>query len=135
MALASFRNAETDRQRVCFLKEQGFTSAAIAWALAIPESTVKRWVSAKNPRDFCGRPTLLSVDQDKTLLEAVLSAANHHNPWTISELQVKVTVPHAAFVVALKGLMLGTFPLIIKFRHKECLALKRPLPVAGPGAG
>ena len=61
-----------------------FTFAVISWVLKSQLTTVKRWAACSTSPMVRGRRPLLTVEQEKDIVEAVLDAARNHKAMTPS---------------------------------------------------
>ena len=73
-----------------YLRSMNFTFAVISWVLKSPLTTVKRWAACSTSTMVRGRRPLLTVEQDKGIVEAVLDAARNHKAMTPSAVRETV---------------------------------------------
>ena len=73
-----------------YLRSINFTFAVIFWVLKSPLTTVKRWEACSTSTMVRGRRPLLTVEQEKGIVEAVLDAARNHKAMTPSAVREMV---------------------------------------------
>ena len=90
-ATAEFAALGTDlSNQARYLRSLNFTFAVISWVLKAPLTSVKRWVACPTATTSRGLRPLLTVEQEKGIVEAVLDAARNHKAMTPSAVREMV---------------------------------------------